>query len=201
MVGIKRTGKAALAVAAMATALAGCSTKPRNFAASVSTPVPDRVAFEQDYRTCAALVKSGHSSNFKGAAASGFAGAAGTFGTTAAFASAGGIGIGGASTAASLAIPGVGILAAVGMSRAIRGGKERRFKRNMSACLSEYGYEVADWEKLKKRDDAAAFASRQVAVAEPKRDEPVLIDAVIVTEKPQAAEVPAQPLALVTPEG
>ena len=32
----------------MATALGGCSTKPRNFAASVSTPVPDRMAFEQD---------------------------------------------------------------------------------------------------------------------------------------------------------
>lgn len=167
------SGKAALMLAGMATGLAGCSTGPRNFAASVSTPVPDRAAFEQDYRTCDALVKAGHSSNFKGAAASGLAGVAGTLGTTAAFATAGGIGIGGATTAASLAIPGVGILAAFGISRAIRGGKERKFKRNMAACLGEYGYQVANWEKLPKREDTAAFASRQVAVAAPVEPDPL----------------------------
>lgn len=168
MVQVTRMGGSALIIAAMATALAGCSTKPRNFAASVSTPVADRNTFEQDYRTCDSLVRAGHSSNFKGAAASGLAGAAGTFGTTAAFAYGGGIGIGGASTAASMAIPGVGIIAALGMSRAIRGGKERKLKANMTACLNEYGYEVADWEKLKKRDDAAAAAASRVTVFEPE---------------------------------
>lgn len=209
MMGISKSGKAALAVAAMATALAGCSTKPRNFAASVSTPVPDRVAFEQDYRTCAALVKSGHKSGFRTAAAASAvsAGAVGAgVGTGMAVASAGGTSTGfsgmgaglGTAFAAATVVAG---LAGFGITRAIRGGKERKFKRNMSACLSEYGYEVADWEKLKKRDDAAAFASRQVAVAEPRREEPVLIEAVVMTEEPQPAEVPAQPLALATPEG
>ncbi|MEE1878181.1 hypothetical protein [Altererythrobacter litoralis] len=207
MVGISKSGKAALAVAAMATALAGCSTKPRNFAASVSTPVPDRVAFEQDYRTCAALVKSGHSSGFKTAATSTAIGA-GAVGAGASVAALGAGGtyssFGAAGAAAGTVLAAATVvtgLAGFGITRAIRGGKERKFKRNMSACLSEYGYEVADWEKLKKRDDAAAFASRQVAVAEPRRDEPVMIDAVVMTEEPQPAEVPAQPLALVTHEG
>ena len=158
--------KSALAAAALATALSGCSTRPRNFAAEVSTPVADRLAFEQDYRTCTRLVASGHQGNFKAAAATGLAGAAGTVGATAAAATVGGIGIGGATTAASVAIPGIGLLAAFGVNRAIRGGKERKFKRNMGACLGEYGYEVAEWEKLEKRDDSAAYAARHVMVNE-----------------------------------
>ena len=157
---MNRFARTALAAATLATALSACSTRPRNFAAQVSTPVADRIAFENDYRTCTQLVTSGHSGHFKAAAATGLAGAAGTVGTTAVFATAGGIGIGGATTAASIAIPGVGLLAAFGVNRAIRGGKERKFKRNMTACLNEYGYEVADWDKLNKRDDSAAFAAK-----------------------------------------
>ncbi|MFZ9396920.1 MAG: hypothetical protein ACO25F_12780 [Erythrobacter sp.] len=191
----------------MATALAGCSTKPRNFAASVSTPVNDRIAFEQDYRTCAALVKSGHKSGFRSAATT-TAISAGAVGAGAGVAALGAGGtyssVGAAGAAAGTVLAAATVvagLAGFGITRAIRGGKERKFKRNMAACLAEYGYQVTDWEKLKKRDDAAAFASRQVTVAEPVREEPVQIDAVMVSEEPQPAEVTAQPAALVTPEG
>lgn len=210
MLEIKRTGKAALAVAAMATALAGCSTKPRNFAASVSTPVPDRVAFERDYRTCAALVKSGHSSGFKTAAtttaiSAGAVGAGagvaalGAGGTYSSFGAAGAAA--GTVLAAATVVTG---LAGFGITRAIRGGKERKFKRNMSACLTEYGYEVTDWEKLKKRDDAAAFAARQVTVAESIRPQPAeaeVIEAVLLVDENTPAEETPAPLALATPEG
>lgn len=204
MLKVGMTGRAALIAAAMATALGGCSTKPRNFAASVSTPVPDRVAFEQDYRTCDSLVKAGHKGDFKSAALQTAAAGIGTVGTGAGLVATGTVGITsstGAAAAATAAMPVVGVLLGFGVSRAIRGGKERKFKRNMSACLSEYGYEVADWEKLKKREDAAAFASRGVAVAEPVRAEPVLIEAVVVEEPSQPIESAPETVALVTPEG
>lgn len=155
-----------LAAVIVAIALSGCSTRPRNFAAQVAAPVPDRLGFESDYHTCATLVRSGHTSNFKGAALTGLAAGAGTFGATAVAATAGGIGITGATTAASMAIPGVGLIAAFGMSRAIRGGKERKYKRAMTDCLAEYGYEVSSWAKLDKRDDPAAAAARLATAGE-----------------------------------
>lgn len=204
---MNRFGRTALAAATLATALSACSTRPRNFAASVSTPVADRVAFEQDYRVCESLVRGGRKSGFRnvaGGAAAG-AGAAGA-GVSAFAASTGGTasgwgGVGaGLGTAAAAATLVVGV-AGFGLTRLIRGGRERSFKDRMESCLSEYGYEVADWEKLKKREDAAAFASRGVAVSDPVPAVPVLIEAVVVEETPQPAETMPETVALLTPEG
>lgn len=210
MTKVGRTGRTALVAAAMATALAGCSTKPRNFAASVSTPVADRVAFERDYRTCDSLVRSGHQSDFRAAgrgvavsmgAAGAGVGTAAAVGSTAGTASGwGGIGagMGAAAAAATLAVGVVGF----GLTRLIRGGREQRYKKRMAACLNEHGYQVADWEKLKKREDAAVFASQQVTVAEPTRAEPVLIEAVVTSDgAAEPAAPPPAPIAMVTPEG
>ncbi len=145
------------AVAISAMLLSGCSTRPRNFAASVSSPVPDRVAFENDYRRCKQLVAAGRSSGFRDAALTGVGGAgagalfgAGSFAAASSWSAAG---------AAATAVPFVGVFASFGISRAIRGGKEKKFKRNMTACLSEYGYSVADWKKLPKKADAARYAA------------------------------------------
>ena len=147
------------AAAMTAVLLAGCSTRPRNFAASVSTPVADRAAFENDYRTCQELVMSGHTSNFKGAAVSALAGGAGFFGAGSALYSAGAMGVSGGAGAVSMAVPFIGPLVGFGVSRAIRSGKEGKLKRNMTACLGEYGYSVAEWEKLPKKADAARVAA------------------------------------------
>lgn len=156
--------KSSFALATLALIISGCSARPRNFVANVSSPVGDRTTFESDYRTCQALVAKGRSSDFKSVAATGLATGAGTFGATAVAASAGGIGIGGATAAASVAIPFVGVLAGFGVSRAIRDGKERKVKRSMTACLSEYGYSVDGWTKLKKRQDAARIAALSAEV-------------------------------------
>lgn len=203
---IGKTGRAALIAAALATTLGACSTKPRNFAASVSSPVPDRVTFEQDYRTCDSLVRAGHSGGFKTAATTtaitaGAVGAGagvaalGAGGTYSSFGAAGAAA--GAVMAAATVVTG---LAGFVITRAIRGGRERKFKRNMTACLSEYGYEVADWERLKKREDAAAFASRQVDLAQPDRPEPVMIDAIVADQNSQPVESEPATVAVVTPE-
>jgi len=161
-----------LAVSAML--LSGCSTRPRNFAASVSEPVADRTSFEKDYRTCQALVRAGRSNNFKAAAATALATGAGTVGSGMAMAGAGMVGItsSGGAVVAVAAMPVVGVLAGFGVSRMIRTGKERKFKRAMTACLSEYGYAVEGWTKLHKRDDAANIAARTVPVTTPPAIEP-----------------------------
>lgn len=162
-----RNRQAIACLVAVSVMASGCSTRPRNFAANVSTPVADRIAFENDYRTCQSLVRAGHSSNFKGAAATLATTGVATLGAGAAVVSTGlgGVNIAtGAASASLAAVPFIGLLAGFGVSRAIRGGKERKFKRAMSDCLSEYGYSVGTWTKLKKRDDAAAFASANATV-------------------------------------
>lgn len=153
---------------ALSVMAAGCSTRPRNFSANVSAPVADRMAFENDYRTCEKLVRAGHSSNFKGAAATIATTGVATVGAGAAIVSTGlgGVNVAtGAASASLAAVPVIGILAGFGVSRAIRGGKERKYKRAMGDCLAEFGYPVGTWTKLKKRDDAAGFASANVTVA------------------------------------
>ncbi|QKG72004.1 hypothetical protein [Erythrobacter mangrovi] len=152
---------------ALSVMAAGCSTRPRNFSANISAPVADRMAFENDYRTCEKLVRAGHSSNFKGAAATLATTGVATVGAGAAMMSTGlgGVNIAtGAASTSLAAVPVIGILAGFGVSRAIRGGKERKYKRAMGNCLAEYGYPVGTWTKLKKRDDAAAFASANANV-------------------------------------
>lgn len=143
--------------------VSGCSTRPRNFAASVSAPVTDRVAFEQDYRACDSMVKAGGKTAFRDAAltGAGAAGAGAVFGAGA---------ISAASTwtaagAVSTAIPFVGAFAGFGINRAIRGSNERKMKRAMSDCLAEYGYTVGQWQKLPKKADAARYSADHAANA------------------------------------
>lgn len=157
-------------LAASAMLLSGCSTRPRNFAASVSAPVADRAAFENYHRNCQTLVRNGHTGAFRTAAATALATGVGTVGSGMAMAGAGMVGItssGAAGAAAIAAMPVVGIFAGFGVSRMIRSGKERKYKRAMTACLSEYGYAVDGWTKVHKREDAAQIAARsaQISVA------------------------------------
>lgn len=152
---------------AVVTALvSGCSTRPRNFAANLSAPVESRSEFETTYRTCLTMVQSGQKSGFKNAAVKIGAGA-GVVGAGLAVggaASAGAVGTGwagigaGAGTALAAATVFVGA-AGFGMTRLIRGGRERKFKRNMSSCLGEFGYTVESWDKLKRKQDAASIAA------------------------------------------
>jgi hypothetical protein len=161
-------------IGALATAsvlVSGCSTRPRNFTAELSAPVVDRAVFEDDFRTCQALVRQGRKADFKAAAATALATGAGTVGTGAAIASAGFVGIGstGATlTAAAAAMPVVGVLVGFGVSRAIRSGKEGKYKRAMDACLGEYGYDVSRWSAVKKRDDAAKMAAGKASIQPPE---------------------------------
>ena len=183
------------ALAAASAAVSGCSTRPRNFTAELRAPVPDRAAFENEFRTCQTLVRQGRKSDFKASAATMLATGAGTIGTGAAMVSTGLVGIttsGGAAAAATVAMPVVGVLLGFGVSRAIRSGKEGRYKRAMATCLDEYGYGVSRWSAVKKKDDAAKIAAAKANI---QPLEPVIATS---TAEPVAA-VPAPETATFTP--
>ena len=119
------------------------------------------------------LVASGQRSNFgAGRGASAAAGAAGAVA---------GVGLGaaalggtyatyGAAAAAAgatlLLAPVVGVAAAVGMAKHKRARKEREIKGATALCLSEAGYQVEGWTKVKRRSAAKAKA------AEPRDETP-----------------------------
>jgi len=189
----------------MAATLSGCSTRPRNFAAQVAVPSAELAAFETDYRTCSSLVAQGRRSDFREAAMTvGASGAGALGGAAVSVASVSAVGFSGAGMIASAAIPGIGLLAGFGVSRMIRSGNERKFKRAMTACLGEYGYTVDDWEKIDRKSDAATAALAMVrqrpaeatTVMTPERDAG---DLALAPELPAEAALPATSDPALTP--
>ena len=181
--------RTAIAALAIATALAGCSTRPRNFTPQITAPTAGMASLEADYRTCATLVAQGRSSDFKGAAATmGAAGAGALGGAAVSVASVSALGFTGAGMVASAAIPGIGLLAGFGVSRMIRSGNERKFKRRMETCLGEYGYGIGDWSRIGRREDAAALAASGASLADPAIEadlEPVAAEAPVLESLPE----------------
>ena len=160
-------GKSICAAAAVALLVSGCSTRPRNFTVGLSAPVPSRSAFESDFRTCELLVRQGRNADFKSGAAQVLATGAGALGSGAAMVGTGMVGIttGGAAAAAATAVmPVIGVFVGVGVSRVIRSGKEGKYKRSMDACLTEYGYSVDSWARVRKKEDAARIAADRATV-------------------------------------
>lgn len=156
--------------------LAGCSTRPREFHAQLAAPSPDTAKFEHDMRLCQIMVRRGVKTNFASAAAQGVLGTAGGIGAGAV---AGGLGATFSSSvgigASSMFI--AGPLIGFGVSRGIRSMRERRYKERLGACMTEYGYNVADWAKQKrltKEDIAATLAERERAAAVAPAPAPVL---------------------------
>lgn len=158
---------------ALALVVGGCSSRPRQFIATLNPPAADETAYQRDFATCDTLARRGYKSGFKSAALSTVGGTAvgvaagfGAAGIAAASTSATAGGIGGALNAAVLpgavgaaAFFAVILPAGFGISRAIRGGREKRLKKNISSCLSEYGYTVAEWTRVKKIRKVASTPS------------------------------------------
>lgn len=139
---------------ALALVVGGCSSRPRQFVATVNPPAADEAVYKRDFTTCDTLARKGYKSDFKavalstvGAAAGSVAGAV-SVGTAAV--AVGNAGFVGSLSAATVAFPIVGLAAGFGVSRAIRGGREKRLKRAVATCLSEYGYTVDTWSRVIK---------------------------------------------------
>lgn len=171
---IKLTATIGLVAVAMSTN--ACSTKPRQFSAQVR-PVAEapQIATSQPregvaYTICDAMVRRGRKSGFASAAAMGGAGAVGAVGGMGvAFTSLGGGTLASAGATAAAAIPVLGIAAAFGMNRAIRGGRERGYRKHMTACMDEMGYAVVDWTRAPKKQ-------RGTASLAPENQTPILAD-------------------------
>ncbi len=163
--------KQIFSITVMAALVAACSTRPREFRADLAAPAQDVSAFDRDMRQCQVLVRSGAKKDFKGTVAqiglgSGVGLAAGVGASTVAASSISTASLGSAingaagaaATGAATALV-VAPLAAFGVARIIRSGREKRYKSALGTCLSEYGYSVSSWQKqpkLKRADIAAA---------------------------------------------
>lgn len=123
----------------------------------------------QAYATCDALVRKGHKGGFASAAATGAAGVGVAAVTTGTVVLNGAVSTGwwAPSTAASAAVPVVGLAMAMGVNRIIRSGREKSYRKHMSACFAELGYEVVDWTRMKKKQKGTAtlVASKPVGTA------------------------------------
>ncbi|TNE33660.1 MAG: hypothetical protein EP350_03635 [Alphaproteobacteria bacterium] len=155
--------KSLIALAISATLASGCSTKPRQFAPALTAPAERSAHLEQDVRVCDTLVKQGRTSDFASAAATMATTGVATVGSGVAMVGTGMVGwtsSGTGAAAAGFAMPVIGIFAGFGISRAIRGGKERKYKARMDTCLTELGYTTDGWQKIAKRGDPGLEASR-----------------------------------------
>jgi len=162
-------GKIAICLAATLAATA-CSTKPRTFSATVQ-PTAGSAAVAADeaeaFSTCDRLVRAGRKSEFAAAAASGAATGATLVAGAAGIAASGtvGWGVSAAGAAMSVALPFVGVAAGFGVNRLIRSGNERRYRRTMTSCMAELGYDVIDWSRAPKRQPGTAVMADQAPVA------------------------------------
>ena len=171
-----------VAVTAAAVALAGCSSKPRNFAPVLSAEPSDAKIYEAQWLACreqvAASTKHGSERGVSavGGVAAGAAGAtavgAATAGTYATYAGAAAA-MGATIIAAPIALVG----GAWGLSKIKKNKKERAIKAATAECLSKAGYAVESWRVMKKQE-VRALPPAPVAAKEaaPMQAEPAAGD-------------------------
>lgn len=139
--------------AAVVVTLAGCSSRPREFAPVLAAPAADSAAFDADVADCGALLAQGKLTS-DGRLASGAAGAAAGGATlavgSAAASSAGMFGGMAVAGATIVALPFVAIGGAYGLAKAKQKRKERAHQTAMAGCLQERGHEVAGWQRRGK---------------------------------------------------
>lgn len=162
-------------LAATAVVLAGCSSKPRNFAPVLGAAPADAAAYEAQWLACreqvAASIKAG-----SGRAASAVGGAAVGVGSAAAVGAAASTATYATYGAAMAALGATIIMAPVaalggawGVSKIKKTKKERAIKAATAECLAKAGYSVEKWRVMKKQEvravPAAAGATAPAAPA------------------------------------
>ena len=141
-------------VVAVAVAVQGCSSRPREFRPTLAAAPVSAAEFDAAYGECTQLLvagkldKDGRLSSAAGGAATG-AGVAAAGGAAAAAAA----GYTGMAVAAATVVllPFALVGGAWGMSKMKRAQKEKAIKAAIGGCLKERGYEVAGWEKTGRK--------------------------------------------------
>jgi hypothetical protein len=144
--------KIVLAVAAVAL-LAGCSSRPRQFAPVLAAPAADQAAFNGTVAECGTLLAEGKlmsdgrlASSAAGVAASGATLAVGSAAATGA-GMFGGMAVAGATI---ILLPFAAVGGAIGMAKAKRKKKEVAIQTAMAGCLAERGHQVTGWQQVGK---------------------------------------------------
>lgn len=146
-----------LVATAGAVLLAGCSSKPRNFAPVLTAAPSDAQAYEAQWLTCREQVRvatkngSERGASAIGGVAAGAGGAAAvgaaTAGTYATYA-----GAAAALGATIIAAPVALIGGAWGISKIKKTKKENRVKAATADCLAKAGYSVDKWRVMRKSE-------------------------------------------------
>lgn len=148
------TSKCVMFATMVALTVAGCSSRPRQFAPLLATPPVSSTEFDASYAECNQLFVAGKLDS-NGRVGSGAGGAAAGAG----FAAAGGAAAAGAAGYAGMAVAAATIVllpfavvgGAWGMSKIKRAKKENAVKTAMTGCLKDRGHEVTGWAKADKK--------------------------------------------------
>jgi hypothetical protein len=138
---------------AVALLLAGCSSRPREFAAVLAVPAADQAAYSAAVTECGTLLAEGKLTS-EGRLASGAAGVAAggaalAVGSAAASTAGmfGGMAVAGATI---ILLPFAAIGGAYGMAKAKQRRKEPAIQIAMAGCLRERSYQVTGWQPVGK---------------------------------------------------
>ena len=166
--------KLLLSAVAVSVVLAGCSSRPRNFAPVMAAAPADSQAYEAQWLACrehvAASAKqgSGRLGSAAGGAAAGV-GSAVAIGTSAG-ASASMAGAMAAAAATVILAPIAIVGGAWGVSKIKKTKKEKAIKAATAECMAKSGYSVDKWRVMSKREVRAlptATAPQPAPAAEP----------------------------------
>ena len=147
-----------------AVSLAGCSSRPRNFAPDLGAAPVDQDTYEAHWLECRARVaaitdkRSGRLTSAGSGAAAGL-GAGVAAGAATSGATYGTVGAAAAAGAAMIAVvPIFGLAGAWGISKIKKTKKERAIKRTTANCMAEAGYSIDKWRVMSKREVRALEA-------------------------------------------
>ena len=167
--GVMRNGALALAMAAM---VAGCSSRPREYRATIAPPpsAEAQASFRADEAECRQLLVAGKLDKDGRLASAGAGAAAGaaTMAGGAALASSAGLYGGMAVASATLVLmPFAAVGGAWMMANAKRSKKEKIILAAMAGCLTARGHAIVGWQKTGKKMKVDPLAGKKAKPAAP----------------------------------
>ena len=170
------TNRSIILLGACVITLAGCSSRPRNFAPVLAAAPADARAYEKHWLECREQVAAATGKGSGRLASAGGGAVAGAGAGVAASAAASGATFatyGAAATAAAAAmavVPVFGLAGAWGISKIKKNKNERRVKSATADCMAAHGYSVEKWRVMSKREVRALESAPRAIDAAPSAE-------------------------------